>query len=464
MSEPRSTPVNATDSTPASFNPSLISSSSSSSSAPTPIAFWITELNVGGAERAMVELVTRLSPERWRPEVYVLGVEPPVELCSDEVMSKPTSSFRQNALVERLRERGIPVSFLETRTICDVPRTLWRGVRLLRHQRPALVQSFLFHANILGCIASKLANVPRCFIGIRVAERRSRWYLRVERWIQRWVFQYVCVSRGVADFTMREGLIPAEKITVIPNGIDPMMASGHVNTIQKLSEINTCSDSRFLNLQYIPVRRLTMIGRLTYQKGLDWLLDALAELCRRQPTWQTSLQLRLIGAGEEEHSLRQQTVRLGLSECVLFDGWTANVEKVLAETDLLVLSSRWEGMPNVVLQAMRQAVPVLATEVEGVRELLDPRYLPDGTRVEESDDDSSQEISTDEENSDDSPQIVPFGDTDAWCTKCSQLLCNSDLARRLGTQNQERAERFFSLDAMVKRYEQLWIMADTSVR
>lgn len=468
-------------------------------SLPIPIAFWITELNVGGAECAMVELVTRLCAERWRPMVYVLGEEPrsnaadTKDVAPDQDgkslgrggdaakvngllvdMDGVSVAFQRNALIERLRARQIPVFFLGGRGVRDLPRTLWRGIRLLRRQRPLLIQTFLFHANLLGCVAAKWAGSPPCCVGIRVAERRSRWYLRVERWIQRWVYRYVCVSRGVAEFTRREVGISPEKIVVIPNGISPIMDSESSypsipltekttslsdfasSNVQRphLQEVNTLSPS--FDLRDSKVRQLTMIGRLTYQKGLDWLLDAFAELRRRYPAWRTSLRLRLVGAGEEERSLRRQAEHLDLVEWVRFEGWTADVEKILAETNLLVLSSRWEGMPNVVLQAMRQAVPVLATQVEGVRELLDPRYPSDGTPLWESDKTPLQGRKNPWKPSADSPQIVPFGDTDAWCTKCAKLLSDPALAKRLGVQNRERAEQLFSLDAMVQRYENLW--------
>jgi glycosyltransferase involved in cell wall biosynthesis len=102
---------------------------------------------------------------------------------------------------------------------------------------------------------------------------------------------------------------------------------------------------------------------------------------------------------------------------------------ILAASQLFVLPSRWEGMPNVVLEAMASRLPVLATDVEGVGELL---------------------------GDDTAPQTVPYGETKAFVEKLVALISDPQLARRLGLKNRLRAETEFPLSRMVEAYQELW--------
>ncbi len=106
-------------------------------------------------------------------------------------------------------------------------------------------------------------------------------------------------------------------------------------------------------------------GRLTRQKGHDVLLQALAEVVQERP-----VHLLIIGEGTEEAALRRQTRELGLQQWVHFLGMRTDIWAILQSLDLFVLPSRWEGFPTVLLEAMSQGVPVVATGVSGSRELV----------------------------------------------------------------------------------------------
>ena len=137
--------------------------------APTRIAFAITELDDGGAERAFVRLVTGLDPRRWAASVICLSSYGP--------LVEPLLLAGISVECLRLKQRHEPASRKH--------RTLLRAgcefSRLLRLQQPAILQTFLFHANITGRVAAKVAGIPHVVAGIRVAERRSPWRLRLDR-------------------------------------------------------------------------------------------------------------------------------------------------------------------------------------------------------------------------------------------------------------------------------------------
>ncbi|MFN0052118.1 MAG: glycosyltransferase [Planctomycetales bacterium] len=300
---------------------------------PFPLAFCITDLDPGGAERALVQLVTRLDRREWEPTVLCLA--------------------GPGALVEVLRQAEIPVICLGARSARDVG-VLFRLRRELRRLQPQIIQSFLFHANILSRIAGTLAGVPHRLSGIRVAERRSRWPLRLDRLTQGLVETNVCVSRGVAEFSATVGGISRNKLIVIPNGVDAR-------------SIAAAEPLDLANLG-IPAgaRVIVAVGRLDRQKGLEYLLDAAAQVAPAHP----QAHWLLVGDGPERERLQAQRDRLGLSDRVHFAGRRTDVAAILRSAWALALPSLWEGMPNVVLEGMAAGLPVVASNVEGIAELV----------------------------------------------------------------------------------------------
>jgi len=362
------------------------------------IALCITDLQLGGAERCLVELASGLDPRRFRPVVFVLESPPKMELASG---------------LPALRAAGVDVHFLGARRSWDVLRVLRDLTRLLSAQHPRIVQTFLFHANILGRIAARRAGVGHVVSGIRVAEPSRRWRLWVDRLTDRLVDRHVCVSRSVARFAEREARLPPEKLVVIPNAVD----------LQRFPAAPAV-DLRTLGID-AGRRVVVCVGRLDRQKGLAWLI-------RSAPMWLDRLpgtDLLLVGEGPLGGKLQRLCRRCGVADRVYFAGWRPDVPAVLAASDLLVLPSAWEGMPNAVLEAMASRLPVLATDVEGVQELLGP-VAPE--------------------------QTVPYGDWEAFAERVVNLMEDRRRAAELGAENRRLAEQKFSIGRMVAAYEQLW--------
>ncbi len=229
-------------------------------SGPRRIAFCITELEPGGAERCLVELVTRLDRSEFEPVVYCLGPRP---------LGNPRS------LADELEKRGVAVHSLGAEGLWDFWRVLGQLRRHFAVQRPEIVQCFLFHANVLGALAARSAGVPHVLSGIRVAERDRPWHLRLARYAGGSVERHVCVSEAVRDFSTTVGRLPADKLCVIPNGID----------VQKFSSV---SPADLASLGVSPDRRVLLaIGRLERQKGFEWLIK-LMPVCSSEPSTTTS--------------------------------------------------------------------------------------------------------------------------------------------------------------------------------
>ena len=370
----------------------------SSARRPVRLALCITELEVGGAERCLAELALRLAPNRFAVAVYSLAPRP----ANDE-----------RSLVPKLEAAGIEVHCLSGRGAFDAPAVAWKLARLLRRQRAEIVQTFLFHANLVGRFAAKWAGAPYVVAGLRVAEKQKRWHLTLDRWTSRWVDRYVAVSRSVATFSQREAGLPAERIAVIPNGVDTQL-------------FDAAPPADLAELGIRPGRRvLTYVGRLDPQKGLHELLAQANGWLARLPEHD----LLLAGEGPQRAELEALTRRLGLVDRIRFAGWRSDVPAILRASEILLLPSRWEGMPNALLEGMACRLPVAAMDVEGVGELLG-------------------------ENRDE--QTAPAGDMQVFADKLVAIASSAELRARLGAENRRRVEASFTLDAMAAAYAALY--------
>jgi glycosyltransferase involved in cell wall biosynthesis len=372
---------------------------SSTSPPPHRIVFCITELEPGGAERCLVELVKRLNRHRFDPVVYCLGPRP---------TGNPLS------LTGELDAQLVKVHYFGARRAVGLPRVLLKLRRQLRVDRPQIVQAFLFHANTAASMAARLAGVQHLLTGIRVAEPHRRWRLAVARRTDRWVERHVCVSQAVRDFAIAEAGLPEHKLVVIPNGVDlPRFADAKPAPLEEVG---------------IPAGRRAMVyvGRLDRQKGLPWLLKLLPPVFAGLPAHD----LLLVGQGPQRKSLQRLASELGIGARVHFTGFRADVPEILAASDLLLLPSQWEGMPNVVLEAMAGGKPIVATNAEGVAEALGPLALD---------------------------QVAAKNAPEAFATRILAILNDPQLCARLGQQNQQRARLHFSWESMVDSYQQLYL-------
>ncbi len=297
------------------------------------VALCITELDSGGAERQFVQLATGLDPTRFEPQVICLAGPGP--------------------LVAPLEAAGVPVTCLNARGPRDIG-VFGRLRRHLRRTRPDLLQTFLFHANLVGRIAGRAAGVPVIVSGIRVAERRGRWRLRLDRWTDRLVDRHVCVSRAVAEFSATAGGLPRRKLVVIPNGVDAERFAAARPA--DLTEFGIPAGSR----------TILFVGRLDPQKDPLRLLAAFRLVAEHA----ADAHLLVVGDGVLGDELRR---RAADEPRVRFAGWREDVPELMAAAACLALPSRWEGMPNVVLEAMAAGLPVVAAPAEGVAELLEGR-------------------------------------------------------------------------------------------
>lgn len=304
------------------------------------IDFHVTSLSKGGAETQLVRVATAMARSGWQVRIITL--------------------IPMNEYVQTLDEAGVKVDSLHIPRGRYDPRALTRLVRLLRNDRPALLCTFMFHANVLGRVAARLAGVRHVVSSIRNTVFGGRWSDRLMRWTDPLSEITTTNSRLAAAQLVERGVVPSHKMRVVPNGID-------LSTLIPGSAAETGIEA-LTGLPDAPARfDWLCVGRLEPQKDHATLLRAVSILSSAgQP-----FHLFIVGRGALEAEVRSTIVELGLEGSVTVLGQREDVASLMQACDGLVLPSRWEGLPNVVMEALAVGLPVVATAVGGTPELIE---------------------------------------------------------------------------------------------
>lgn len=359
------------------------------------ILLLIKGLGVGGAERLLEASLPHLDRDRF---VYQVGYLLPWK----------------TALVPAFVAAGVPVHDLKMRTPGD-PRTLMRLVALLRHERIDLVHAHLPVSGIWGRVAARLAGVPRVvYTEHNVPDR----YAALTRVLNRQTYWLNDVVIAVSDEVRRA-------ISGYANGRPTIV------TVQNAVDVHTLAATR---VEPTAVRRefglpddavlVTTVGNLTAKKGHTFLLAAARQVLARHP----NVRFLVVGHGPLAATLQDEAARLGLNGSVAFAGLRADAVRLIAASELFVLSSLYEGLPVTLLEAMALGKPSVVTRVGGIPEITDET----------------------------SSIVVAPGNADALAGGISRLLDDPALRLRMGAAAQERAKARYGVPQMVAAIERLY--------
>ena len=335
----------------------------------------IPTLDRSGAEKQMVILAKGLPRDRFRVQVAALT--------------------RLGPLQADLEAAGIPVTLIGKRLKLD-PLSLARLVRFLKSGRFDVVQTWIFAANTYGRVAAHLAGVP---IVITTEMAVDLWKGKLERSIDRGLAHYcdrlVGNSHAVVDFYRHLG-VPDDRLAMIYSGIAEEQPPP-VNRVAVRAEFGFAADA--------PVALFA--GRLAEQKRIDDLLKVLDLLQHVQP----DLRTLIAGDGPLGSRLAETAALYHLDGKVRFLGHRDDVPRLLAAADLVVLPSAYEGLPNLVLEAMRFGKPVVATAAPGTTEVV----VDGQTGI-----------------------LVPVGNPQLLARSIRDVVRDHELAERLGQAGRER--------------------------
>lgn len=302
------------------------------------LLFVITSLDRGGAQRQVVDLAARLRVART--PVAVLSMIPPAHY------------------VDELVAAGVEVHSLDMRPGRPTPLAFLRYGRFLRRWRPDLIHSHMVHANLLARLGRIfLPRVPVVGTVHNVTEG-ARWReiaYRLTDWL---ATRTTAVSEAAARRYVEVGAVPRGRIVVLPNGFD--FARRDESEARAAMRAELGAGTGFLWLT---------AGRLDPQKGYDMLLEAFARILPQH----AGARLAIAGDGPQRAELAAAVERLELGGSVALLGDRSDVPALLAAADGFVLSSRWEGLPMVLLEAAAARLPIVATDVGGNREVVLPQ-------------------------------------------------------------------------------------------
>jgi glycosyltransferase involved in cell wall biosynthesis len=308
----------------------------------TSVGIFLPSLRGGGAERVMMTLAKGLA-ERG--------------LNVDLVLAKA-----EGAYLSRVSSRFRVVDLASIRVLTSLPGL----VGYLRRERPAYFLSAMGHANVVALWARRLARVPTQIV---VGEHstlscsaenscgvKGRWMPCFVRCFYPWADGIVAVSHGVAEDLSRISSLPRNSIRVIYN---PVVTS------ELLDKTKEPIEHPWFAKGQPPV--VLGVGRLTKAKDFSLLIRAFSQVRRKRLS-----KLLILGEGEERPRLQALVTELGLEEDVALAGFVGNPFSYMAKAALFVLSSRWEGLPTALIEAMACGTSVVSTNCpSGPEEILE---------------------------------------------------------------------------------------------
>lgn len=357
----------------------------------------VHSLDVGGAELLAVQLAQNAAPQ-FRP----------VFVCLDVLGS----------MAEQVRAKGIPVAVLGRRPGFDV-RCVWRLARFLRHEAVDVVQAHQYAPFFYALMARSLYRKPPIIFtehGRAFPDYARRKRMFVNRLLLEARDRVVGVGSAVRQALVDCEGIPSARIEVVYNGIN--LAPYRQIPADRASARRDMQvgDQNFVLIQ---------VARLDYLKDHGTAVDTLAELVRYRP----NTRLVLVGDGPERPKIEARIAELKLQPYIRLMGQRRDVPRLLAAADAFLLTSISEGIPLSVIEAMAAELPVVATHVGGVAEV-----------VEE----------------DQTGLLAPARNATALAGRVLQLAADSALARRLGERGRMRAFESFSDVLMHRRYLEIY--------
>lgn len=376
------------------------------SRAPVRILWLLDSLNVGGAESLVIPFARRLDPERFRLTVGSL------------------STAGENLVEQELRREAIACVNFGARSLRDTA-AFRRLLRFVRDERIDLVHAHLTYSSIWAALLSRMTGVPSV-ASLHVAPSATRELRatlrhrlatsardRVMRFaLGRWSTRVVAVSGalrrtydGIADSKMR----------IVHNGIE----------VERFQRQRSEARERLQLELDVPAgaQIIVTVAVLRPGKGIEVLLDAAKKLVKQEPRGTNAIFL-IIGDGPKRAEWEALAAREGIADRIRWAGFRRDVDALLAGCDLFVHPSLDDAFPTVLLEAMAAGVPVIASEVGGIPEIV----VPEKTG-----------------------RLVPPGDATALAASIAALLTDRAARRRMSEHAQMIAATRFSTEAWLER-------------
>ena len=317
----------------------------------------------------------------------------------------------------RARAAGLSTESLGMQRGIADPRGLTRLVRLVRAWRPAVLHSHMLHANLMARAVRLFAPVPAVVSTIHNIYEGGRLRMLGYRLTNGLVDHVTIISQAAADRFVREGIVPASLLEVVPNGVDTDRYRSVPPGARERLRQSVGLGAEFAWLA---------VGRFEAAKDYPNMLRAFARVREEQP----GAVLLLVGRGSLQAETEALAATLGLEGRVRFVGTREDVPEFMTVADGYVMSSAWEGMPMVLLEAAAAGLPIVATRVGGNQEVI-----RDGA----------------------TGFLVPPGDDGALGAAMLRLMALPETERRaMGARGRDHVRQHYGLGRVVDRYEAVY--------
>jgi len=346
---------------------------------------FLSTAQPAGTELSVLSLVSRMNREKFQTEVCFLYPEGPIS--------------------SRFLSQNIKCYHLGYGQV-NILRVAWKLYRILKGGRYDVIHIYGLKANIIGRLIGRLAGCKNIVAGLRSiypGNKESHLHLFLDKITLCLVKLYISNSKTAVDFLVEKGY-PAKIFKVVHSGID-------VNAPIKKGE----------NKGLV----ITTTARFEPPKDYKTLLLAFDILSKKGFDFTS----QFIGDGSNREEIMELSAQLGLKEKVSFLGEREDVSEILERSDIFAFSSLFEGLPRAIIEAMAAHLPIVATNVGGVPELVD-----DGK----------------------TGFLVKAEDAEAMADKIERLLLDIDLRRRMGELGGEKIQKEFSMDRLVKDMEEIY--------
>jgi glycosyltransferase involved in cell wall biosynthesis len=327
--------------------------------------------------------------------------------------------YQENSFGKRFEELGGKIFNLNVpQKLYNEPRGIFALYDFFKKYKPHVVQTHVLKANLYGTMAARMAGVPVVVATEMTLKNIAHSPLSRFR---------DSLMQPLAGYLIDR----ADRFMVTSNFIKQEWLNsgngGHFEVIYPPFNLEKYDEAVRAPRKITPSlgKRIGFVGRLSEEKCVNVLLDAMLEVSRKIP----DADLTIVGTGPEEEVLKGHCARLDLGGRVSFTGYKSNSFEALRDMDLFVLPSRTEGCPIVILEAMAMGLPVVATNVGG-----NPELLEDGV----------------------TGILVPLGDSRMMADAIIKLISNNELARQMGQNGRKRAFSNFHPSSFTSKLQILY--------
>lgn len=316
----------------------------------------------------------------------------------------------EGAIAKELRKKKIKVICLNCDKLTSFSKALSKLIKIIEDFKPDLIHSHLFHANIISRIAGNKTNIPVVCSQRNLGDWRSWWHNWLDKLTSKWCKKIICSSNAIKNSVQKKTGISKDKFIVIHNGID----------IQKYIKAKKAK----LNI----AKKFLVIGcvaNLRKEKGHKYLIKAAKKVVDKIP----NCIFLLVGDGKLRKDLEKQIEELNLKKNILFLGSRKDIPNLMKAMDVFVLPSISEGFGIVLVEAMASGVPVVATKVGGIPEIV----------VENK-----------------TGYLVNPKDSSNLTNKMTELLKSSSLRKRFSSTGIKRAKNKFTIQRYVNEHEKIY--------